>query len=373
MLLDLRLIVETKAGNLYYPAITGGQIIKQFPFSCSTANIEIPIDSTVSLAHISPIRCDDVIRVQTCLRADPDESVVYQDCFEGRIMQMSHSDSPNVVTLTCRGHEEEAVYRAVTSDYSAASTGTGAILTALHGSYMDRVTTGANMASGTTLTSYNVDHHSKFMADVIRELEELEGYTYRYSVRPVYSGGMLSSTEALWQEISTTPTTQYQVISGSRRYIRSTWQTKIDSLVNAVNIYGDNSSTQKTGSDSDSTSQSSYNQRDHIETDLSLSTDALCSAMAEAVVDKFKDPLIAGQCVLQLTPAAEPGDLVHCDVQDVYVEGDPVAGDYVVHRVVHNLSDMTTTLEVGALVENVSDMISEFYAKERLHNTQFID
>ncbi|WP_440952026.1 hypothetical protein [Methanococcoides sp. FTZ1] len=378
MLTQYRLIVQKSDGNKYYPGISGGQILKQFPFACSTANIDIPINSNVAIEHLSPIRCDDVVRLQVCQRMGPDEQIVWIDLFEGRIMSIGHSDSPvNAVELICRGHEEEAVYRAVTVDYSASSATTGTILSALQGSYMSRITDAAtsliDSSNSTTLTSFNVDQDTKYMIDVIKELERLEGYTYRFSVLPSYdSSGNLSAVYGSWQLVPTTPTSKYQLVAGTLRYIQAHFDTSISSLVNDITIYGASGSPQKVGTATDATSQSAYNTRHHIDSDLGLSTDALCNSLASAVKDKFKDPLISGWGVMQLTPEATPGDLVYCKNPDIYVNGEEVDGNYTVKRVVHDLGAATTRIEVGELVDNVIDMISEFYAKDRLNNANFI-
>jgi len=304
--------------------------------------------------------------------------MVWVDMFEGRIMSMGHADSPvNAVELICRGHEEEAVYKAVTADYSASSATTGTIVSLLQGSYMSRITNASpsliDSSNSTVLTSFNVDQDAKYMIDVIKELERLEGYTYRYSVHPTYdSSGNLSAVYGSWQPVPTSATSKYQLIAGTRRYKQSHFETTVSSLVNDVTIYGASGSPQKVGTANDATSQSSYNTRHHIDTDLGLSTDALCSSLASAVKDKFKDPLVSGYGIMQLTPKAEPGDLVYCKNPNIYVNGEEIDGNYTVKRVVHDLGAATTRIELGELIDNVTYMLGEFYAKNRLNNANFI-
>ncbi|MCM1987753.1 hypothetical protein [Methanococcoides seepicolus] len=75
---------------------------------------------------------------------------------------------------------------------------------------------------------------------------------------------------------------------------------------------------------------------------------------------------------MPLTSEAELGYLVYCKNSNINVNGEEVDGNYTFKRFVHDLGAATTRIELGELIDNVTDMLGEFYAKNRVNNAIFI-
>jgi len=373
--LRTRAIIQKDDGTKYYPVLSSCITNEEYPFTCSVATLSLATNTTVARAHVAPIQCDDVIRVQVSEIIDQSKPAVWQDIFQGRIMETEARF--NALWLNCRGHEEEAIYRIVTSNYTGSSVTTGAILTSVVTSYLTRISDNSliDTSDSSTLTSYNVKADTKYVADVIRELEELEDYGYIFSVQPHYdSAGNLDATYASWQPLQDTPTDKLKIVEATPRFISAYFKTSISSLVNDVTVYGASGSPQKVGTSSDATSISEYNTRHHVESDTTLTTDVLCSSLAGAMKNKFKDPLVSGQATVRLCPQIRPGDLVYCKIPSLYVNGSQVNGNYRVVRVSHDVSLDQTTLDLGeVVVSSPWQIVQGFHTKNRLIDSRFID
>ena len=375
--IQIRAIIQKSDGSAsYYPIINDCITNAEYPFSCSVASVELATTSTVQREHLAPIRCDDIIRVQVSEKLTPEQDVTWFDIFEGRIMDItSNFDS---MRLDCRGHEEELVYRAVTSDYSSSSNTTGTIVDALVSTYLTRITDATtsliDASNSSTLTAYNVQQNTKYVTDAIKELEELEGYSYRFSVVPHYTSGLLDAVYASWQPLSSVATQKLKIIESTPRFVNAYFKASISSLVNDVTVYGASGTPQKVGTDTDTISQTAYNTRHHVETDTTLTTDSLCGDLASAILEKFNNPLISGQATVKLCPYVYPGDLVYCKIPSIYVNGSYIDGNYRVVRVQHNVKEDTTVLDLGEIiVSSPWQIVQGFHTKNRLIDSQFID
>ena len=104
-------IIETKCiierNNIekdkYYPKLISINTTSTFPWSCSTVTIEITTNTdTDTSGYMSPIRIDDIIRVQVNIMSSSDEKPVWQDIFEGHILSIgSNFGINNITSLIC--------------------------------------------------------------------------------------------------------------------------------------------------------------------------------------------------------------------------------------------------------------------------------
>lgn len=378
--IQYRVIIQKKNGSKYYPQLVDCTTNDQYPFTCPTATVELAASTIVARQHLSPIRCDDIIRVQWSEKTQTDQKTVWRDMFSGRIMTPSAQDSANNnASFVCRGHAEEAVYSALKSDYSASSTTTGAILRSIINARLNRITdvpedSWIDVLDSTLITSYNVKSKTKYLTDIIRELELLENKNYRFRTLPVYNNdGNLSSVRPVWEKLPTVANSKVKAISGTDRYLSSWFQDSIDQLVNDVTIFGESGSPQKEGTSTNSESQASYDTRDHIDTDLSLGSDALCETLASAIDNEYNQPVRSGQVLLQLSPDLLPGDLLYCKVPKIHLNGSAIDDDCRVVRVSHRTSTSQTTADVGRITQYPYDILESFSARLRLGNANLID
>ena len=177
-LIKTRCIVQNKDGSdKYYPKVLKIDTSESFPWSAPVASIEINTHLIGGTAgYMSPIRNDDLVRLQVDVRSTSDEKSIWQDIFEGRVMETEASFGlSNTTTLVCRGHSEEMLYRAVTADYSTSTARTGAMLSTLVGLYLDRLTDDSliDSTASTEIPNFNIQQDSKFMSDIINEFESI--------------------------------------------------------------------------------------------------------------------------------------------------------------------------------------------------------
>ncbi|MCK5432470.1 MAG: hypothetical protein KAJ03_06980, partial [Gammaproteobacteria bacterium] len=224
MIVDLRLVVQNPTGtkNLYYPAVVSASTVKTFGWSCPQANIEIVTNTGIDTSgYTSPIRLHDIVRLQVSMRLNVSDKTSWRDIFEGRVAAQSgeFTTNGNNTVIPCKGHDETYLYRAITSDYSASSTRTGSILQSLIGSYVDTIIDDTPSQIDTTassvLTSYNIKDNTKYMADVVKDLQKLEGWGYILKAVTEYdSDNKLSAVYASWQPINPIASTKVQAIEG---------------------------------------------------------------------------------------------------------------------------------------------------------------
>lgn len=386
MSLGTRVIVQRDDTykDKYYPTLVSATTNETFPWSCPTATINVLSSAyTNSQASTSPIRKGDIIRLQVNLRQSESEKNVWQDLFHGRIHRIgtSISESQRQTSFLCRGHGEENLYKAVTSDYSAASTTTGAMLLALQTAYETRITDATtsliDSTGSTAIGNYNIQAKTRYVVDAIKDFEELEGYGYIYSNTVVYdSDRNLSAVYGSWQALPTTVTDVVKIVGG-KNVKSADFYTTLEGLVNDVTIYGISGSPQKTGNATDATSIAAYNTRHHIATDQTILTDALCLSLATAIKSSRATASgeIHGTVTILGNPNIELGMLVPTHIEQLELEGAAINDNFRVCRKSHsiNADGFTTSVDLGELILTDDDIMADFHTKNRLNNSNLVD
>ena len=367
---EFRLIVQRDSvfKEKYYPKVLSAQTDKTFPWSVPTANILIETNTLEGTSgFISPIRVDDIIRLQVNETWDTEEKSVWIDLFEGRIMSIDTVwNGGNTTTLTCRGHDEECLYTAVDAAVSRTSEKTGVTLDYLFDTFTSRITgeTYVDKTLSTTQTNYNIAADSKYLGDAISELETLEDLSYIFKTVPAYdSENNLSGVEPYWQPVPTG--CPISAIENTHRLINAKFKSSASNLVNDVTIYGDGVS----GTYADATSKTTYNDRYHTYTDTSITAAAQCTALATAIVTKYKDPLVSGT-ITMMGSILDVGDYIYCRIPSLEVDGSTIDGSYRVRRVTHSISSAgwLTSIDVGDVKRGTSDIQLGLLAANRLNN-----
>ncbi len=370
------MVVEAANGNLFYPIVLDFSVTDQYPFSVPVVNIEILTNiASGTSAYISPLRFDNVVRLQANITYSADEKPGWVDFFEGRILDISSAyGRDNVTSIMCKGHANEAGYTLIRADETYSSQATGTILSDVITDYLSRILPGT-FETGTVITDYNIKSDQKYVLDVIKEIERLEGYDYRFSVDPSYTlDGRLDTITANWSEFSSVPTEQYKVIEGTSRLISSDFKSGGDAVYNYAIIYGQQTSPQKVGSASNATSISNYDTRYYITSSTGLTTNQLCSDIAAAIVDRYSEPLVTGRVSILFTPEAKPGDLVTTYIQSLEVNGESIDDNFRVVRVQHSGSagGITTTLDFTNLILDPVDILTDLAVNSRISLQNFI-
>lgn len=380
-LVEFKVIIQrdNTEKDKYYPKLISAYTNETFPWTCPTATIELNTNvSTGTAGYMSPVRVDDIIRLQANVKNTSDEKSVWQDIFEGRIMKIeSRFGRDNPTVLYCRGHGEEQLYRAVTADYSASAATTGTMIDTLTGLYLSRLTDASpsliDTTGSSTITNYNIQQDTKYMIDVVRQFESLESYGYILSVVPTYdSSENLSAAYVSWQAVSTAASDQVQIIEGTPRLIDATFSYSIEQLVEDVTVYGESGTPQKVGTSIDGSP--AYGTRYHVETDLSLATDQLCSDLADAIRAQYGGMTIGNAKILG-DPNITVGDLIYCNIPSMELNGSTIDGNYRCRRVSHQISteNWFTYVDLGELDISTWDFIAGFQVSGRLENANLVD
>ena len=378
----LRCVVQrnTAAADKYYPKIASAYITSTFPYTAPTASIEINTNvSHDTTLYMPPIRVDDIVRVQANVTYSADEKPVWQDIFEGRLMKIeSRFGRDNMTTLQCRGHSEELLYRLVTADYSANATTTGAMLSALMGLYLshlsDDTPSQIDSVGSTSIGDYNVKQDARYMIDIVRDFEGLEGYDYIFSVDPQYdSDSNLSDVFISWQPVPSTASKTVQIIEGTQRLISANFSDSLEQLVEDVTVYGASGPPQKVGTSIDGSP--GYGTRYHVETEMSIATDALCSDIADAIRNRYGSSIVKGSAQILGDPNIHVGDLIYCKIPSIELNGATVDGDYRCSRVTHQIGTdgWKTYVDLGELTISSFELVAGYLAKFRLENANFVD
>ena len=377
-LIKTRCIVQNKGGtDKYYPKVLRVNTSESFPWSAPVASIEINTHRIGGTAgYMSPIRNDDIVRLQVDVRNNDDEKSVWQDIFEGRVMESESSfGTNNTTTLVCRGHGEEALYRAVTGDYSVAAERTGAMLATLVGLYLSRLTddTLIDSTASTSIPNFNIQQDTKFMSDVIREFESLEAYGYIFKVVTNYdSDGDLDTNIVSWQSVPSL-STKVQIIQGTPRLIGARFSKTIENVVEDVKIYGASGTPQKVGVSVDGSPE--YGTRHHRGVDTSIATDQLCTDLSVATRSRFGSGITRGSVTILGDVNVNVGDLIYVKIPSIVIDGSSIDGNYRVKRMSHTIDPRGwfTYLELGDLIETPADILAGVHTKNRLTAANFID
>ena len=377
-LINTRCIVQSKSGSgKYYPKVLRVNTSESFPWSAPVASIEINTHRIGGTAgYMSPIRNDDIVRLQVNTRVSASEKSIWQDIFEGRVMETEASFGlSNTSTLICRGHSEEMLFRAVTADYSTSTARTGAMLATLVGLYLDRLTHDGliDTTASTVIPNFNVQQDTKFMQDVIAEFESLEAYGYIFKVVTNYlSNGDLDTNLVSWQPVPSLSNT-VKIIEGTPRLIGARFSKSIENVLEDIKIYGASGTPQKVGVSVDGSP--SYGTRHHRGVDTSIATNQLCTDLSVATRSRFGAGITKGSVTILGDPNISVGDLVYVKIPSLVVDGNSIDGNYRVKRMSHMIDPRGwfTYLELGDLIESPADILAGMHTKNRLIAANFID
>ena len=278
--------------------------------------------------------------------------------------------------LLARGFSEELLYRAITSDYSASSTRTGAMIATLVSSYLSRLTDTnlIDTTASTIIPEYNIKQDTKYMSDMIKELESLEAYGYILDIITRYdSDNNLDSNIVSWQPVPSLSKT-IKIIERTPRLNSANFDKSIENVVEDVTIYGAHGSPQKVGVSVDGNPE--YGTRHHIGTDLSISTNQLCQDLAIATRSRFGAGITSGYCNIIGDPTISVGDLVYVNMRSMVLDGNIIDGNYRVKRLTHNITNnanWTSTVGLGELIQSPSDILNGMHTKNRLTAANFIE
>jgi hypothetical protein len=398
---EVRLIVQSKTSpyNKYYPQILTASVSYAYPFSVPTANIEIVTNRSPETAgYISPLRVDDIVRLQASVKFSRLEKTVWFDIFEGRIRDI---DSPfgtkNTTTLNCVGHIYETTYSLIeetkfwSGEYDAMNMLNYLCNTANSAQgYLSRLTyaiDGRYVSSGIMLTDFNIEKDQKYMHDILADLEKISQHTFQTYTQTVYdSTGLLTAVYLCWKPFSNIVTTKYQIIEGTHRLLDADFESSTEDLWTSVRIYGNTYETsngatppvitqhQYSGISWDLDAIAAYGRRTYAETVTSLGSNAQCGQLATGYMMVSKDPQVVGKVKVFGTAYAKVGDFVHVKLPSIEINGASIDGNFRVVKVTHNIAQntFTTDIEFGKLKTDVADYISKIHRKGRVSNCNHI-
>jgi len=378
-IVETRCIIQSKgASDKYYPKVMRVDTTETFPWNAAMASIIINTNTSDGTAgYMSPIRNDDIVRLQVNIRSSDREKSVWQNIFEGRLMKVrgSFSSTVNTTTLICRGHGEELLYRAVTGDYDPAAARTGAMLKVLVTAYLDRLTDDSLIddTASTSIPDYNVQLDTKFMSDVVREFEALEAYGYVLKIVNSYdSNDDLDTSLVSWQPVPALSTT-VQIIEGTPRFISGEFENSIENVIEDVTIYGDVPAGQYVGTSVDATPE--YGTRFHVGVDMSIGSSQLCTDLADATLSRFGSGITSGSVRILGDPNIAVGDLIYVKIPSIVLDGASIDGNYRVKRLSHtiDIDGFYTDLDLGELIQTPADILAGQHTKNRLLAANFID
>jgi hypothetical protein len=359
--LGFRLVIQKPTGNKdkYYVGVIDGTITHAHPFKISTADIVIDTTAGPTTSYyLAPVTIDDIVRIQVNAKLSATEPDVWLDMFEGRISKIgnSYSASSNEMRVTCKGHGAPLGYSYFTSDQTFTSKTTGYIVDAMM-DLLDRITDDipslVDQTGSATLSEYTVSAYGKSFADVIADLENIEFDSYGFRLKTVYDeDGNLSEVNPVWEPIGEV-TDIIQVNEGSRSLISANFTVQ-DRMYNYILVSGDGVSAYAEDTDL----QDLYDLRVYPVSDNSLTTATSCQEVADALLARWKEPVIVGTATVRGEPLIRAGDRVHCRLSSINVNGYDIDDDYMVRKVVHKIgSKFETTLTLGEVDLSPSEVI----------------
>ena len=391
-IVETRLVIQrdNTSKDKYYPKVVSFDTSEAAPFSIPTATIEIITNAQQGTAgYISPVRVDDIVRLQVSTKMNPKEKTVWEDVFEGRVRDItSPYSNKNTSTLFCTGHMGEASTSIMwfDVDYTTTHTVSGLVSGICYDSpallsrlYYDA----AYFDSGEYIDYYNADAYQKYVSDVFADLEKLAKYHYYFSVFCTYdSDGNLYRVYLRWRHYPVKMTNKYAVIEGTDRLLSAEFKSSAEELWNFIRVNGDtvtdseadlytgevtNTDTQYTGAAKSSISQAQYGKRGKSLTVTGIKSNTLCAKIAASTVTRFKHPIVSGQVKLLGTAKARLGDLVKVKLPSLEINGAYVDKNYHVYKVGHHLdaNGYTTTLDFTKIKKSPEDYIADFAKQER--------
>jgi len=366
-IVNTRLVIEKPTTHeKYYPPVIRASTQQTYPFSVSYADIEIVSNTQAGTSgYIGQVRFDDIVRLQVSIKYNPYQKTVWQDIFEGRIMDMSSQfGNSNNVTLFCQGHEVEAETAVIEEDYSFATATDARSVLSYFSKYLSRLSYSASYAdTGTSFPTYDSTANQTYMRDLFSDMEAVSGYNWAVKVVPTYSSGNLSTRYIQWREMSQTASEQYKVIEGTSRMLSADFEVAGKGVRTAYRIYGDTpeGGSQYTGYASDAALISLYGKRTEVDTQTWIQSNSLAAAIAAGQLSEWKTPEVSGQVELIGTPEAEIGDLVYCKIPSEELNGESVNGNFTVYRVNHEIdrNSFKTNLDIGKVKKSIYDYIGQ--------------
>lgn len=374
--IGFRLVIQKPTGrkDKYYMGIIDGDISQSYPFKVATANLKINTSAGPNTKYyLAPVAIDDIVRVQINYKLTSTEPDVWLDMFEGRIKRVGNgiSASAKTVTIQCVGHGNPLSYTYFSSDQTFTSQTTGYIVNAMLSSLArltDAIPSRIDQTGSTTLTEYTVKANAKTFAAIIADLEtyELDGYIFR--TKTVYDeDGNLDEVNSVWEQAGEVIDT-VQVNEGSRSFISADF-TEEDRMVNKVVVIGDGVS----ATAQDTTLQATYDVRQETYVDTSITTASACQIAANAILARWKLPVVTGTVVLRGQPYVRAGDKVHCRISSISAAGDDIDDDYVVRKVVQKIGKkFETTLTLGEQDVSPSELIYIILNRNQRNNLNSI-
>lgn len=355
-------VVVGHNGVLYYPSLISASVSTTFPFSHPVADLQISQAGTI---HFIP---DDIIRIQY-KRSDR-----WIDLFHGRINEINSTFGYK--HLFCIGHSEEMSYRFITSDFTGAGSGSGDIISDLISTYLTRITDDGGIATGSTISEFNIARNRKNIMDIVKELESLENFNYIFSIKTDYNSEIFNKASAVWSAVSVVPTTRVTAYETAKNVIRASFSENITDLYNRIWIFGNtynDDADQYSAFAEDTYSQSLYGIREHITVDRSLNSQSLCEAIAEAIVQRYSMPIVIGDLELSGVDV-QVGELLSCRFPSLDVGGQHIDDDFRIQKVIHSISNSgwKTQLNVGELRYSIDELISGLVNKNRVNNLGLI-
>jgi hypothetical protein len=362
-----RVRVQKSGGyDHYYPVLISATTSDAYPFQVPTADIKIVSNARSGTSgYISPIKCDDHIRLQVAIRYNPNQRLIYTDIFQGTIQEISQSyGTQNSANLHCVGYMDEVLWTEIEENYSwtwNVDVCEFLLYFLTTKGYRRRLTWSASYGTtGIIIPSYDVSVNQTFMSDAISDFEKMSGYRYRAFAVPVYDGNQnFSAVYLSWRPLPTTVTSKYAIIEGTDRYISSEFSSSIEDLATRYVVIG----SQEAGyNGAISANTAKYGRRTKNDSYNWITTSAQVVKISEACRDDLDDPKLSGTATIIGTPAACVGDLVYCKSPSQEVNGSTIDTNMTVYRVTHNISEdgkYTTSLDLDMIYKNAYDYIGK--------------
>ena len=379
--ITFRLVIQKPSGNndIYYPNVLSGSSTSVYPFAVPTARFVVVSNSSASTStYLSPVRDDDIVRFQVNHTYTVDEKDVWIDVFEGRVNGIAavFNSSENTTTINCIGHGNSLKHTSTPTTVGHTAKTTGFIIETLMPA-MARISdddTLLDISGSTSISQFDLKKDSQKIMDVVRDLESLELYGYIFRLQPVYdSGGVLTSIEPVWEAISSTGTDKLIINESAQSFISASFESNISKMRNRFTVYG-GGSPQVSASVQDTALQAIYDIREQVEVDKTIATAAMCTEIATAALDRWKNPIITGTVTIRGNPYIRVGDRVTCNIPSIVINGEPIDDTYLIYRVTHNIDNgYTTTLVLGEIDMSASELITSFVLGNRRNNLNGID
>jgi hypothetical protein len=376
--MDVRILAQKAVPpySLYFPKMLSGTVVKSFPYDCPTADINLAVGNTSDGEgkFVTNIMTGDIIRVQT----NPDmhnKSTLWKDVFSGVVTSISAGaeETGSGINIYAVDHGIELINRSIKTDYYIGDATTGEILTTILPE-LSRITDNSpsyiDTENSSFLESFNVKADTKHFIEVLSMLEKAEVNSYRFKTVPYYNAdNILTAVYASWQPVPLIATEKYNIVKGTRSYHGSKFTFDASEMAKSVTVYGAQETIQRYGY-----IDGGVGDKDYIDTDTNIETNELCQTLAEAYFNLRQTPSLRGSATIDLTPTAEPGDLVYCSVPNMVLGDQRINADLRVTKVTHNFTDTGsyTTLDVGTLIPSYEDVLAAIMNKMSSLSANFI-